>query len=77
MYTSTLDNRSSPQTDQFTAQQMIDALVKAKGMTTIAAKYLGCDYKTVKRYIDKYPTVAAAKNAAHEQMADTVELTLI
>ena len=63
-------------TDQYTAQQMIDALLAENGMATRAAKRLGCSHTTVYRYIDTYPTVAAAKELAHEQLGDQLELTL-
>jgi hypothetical protein len=63
-------------TEQYTAQQMIDALIEAKGMITIACRRLGCDYKTMRRYIDKYPTVAQAQKDEREKMGDAVELAL-
>ena len=47
---------------------MIDALIRAKGKPTVAARILGCDYKTVKRYIDNYPTVADARSEQHEAL---------
>lgn len=62
--------------EKFTADQMIAALKKARGMKTIAARALGCDYKTVVRYIEKYATVKQAFEEAQEEMADQVELTL-
>lgn len=63
--------------DKFTAQDMIDALTATHGMITLAAKRLGCAPNTVRRYIDKYPTVAEAKQDAHEALGDQVELTLV
>jgi hypothetical protein len=63
-------------TDQYTAQQMIDALIEAKGMVTIAARKVPCTYRTMKRYIDKYPSVAQAQKEQREQMGDAVELAL-
>jgi len=62
--------------EKYTAQQMIDALEAAKGMITIAARRLGCAPNTVRRYIAKYPTVAAAQAEAKEALGDQVELTL-
>ena len=63
--------------DQYTAQQMIDALTATKGMTTLAARRLQCSANTVRRYIDKYATVAEARRNAKEELDDQVELTLI
>lgn len=63
--------------EQYTAQQMIDALLATRGMTTLAAKRLGCSWNTVNRYIEKYPTVKAAQIEAQEQSGDMVELKLL
>ena len=64
-------------TEQYTAQQMIDALTATRGMKTLAAKRLGCAYNTVVRYIEKYATVKQAYAEAHEGLGDAVETTLI
>lgn len=64
-------------TDKFTADEMIAALLDTKGMITLAAKRLGCAPNTVRRYIATYPTVAQAKQEAHEGLGDQVELTLV
>lgn len=63
--------------DQYTAQQMIDALTKAKGMKTVAARLLGCDYKTVVRYIENYATVKQALDDSKESLGDSIETTLL
>jgi len=63
--------------DKFPAQEMIAALAETRGMITLAAKRLGCASNTVRRYIREYPTVAAAKEEAHENLGDNVELTLV
>jgi hypothetical protein len=62
--------------DQYTAQQMIAALTATHGMVTKAAQKLGCASNTVRRYIEQYPTVAAAQIEAHERLGDELELTL-
>lgn len=61
---------------EFTAEQMIDAIKSARGLITVAAARLGCSPKTVHRYIDKYPTVAAAKKEAREGILDMTEARL-
>lgn len=60
--------------EQYTPAQMIAALTATKGMKTLAARQLGCDYKTVVKYVEKYPEVAEALATAHENMLDTIEL---
>ena len=61
---------------KYTTQQMVDALTETKGMITIAAKRLGCAPNTVRRYIARSPTIAQAKQDAHDEMGDAVELKL-
>lgn len=46
-------------------------------MVTLAAKRIGCAPNTVRRYIREYVTVAEAKQEAHENLGDQVELTLV
>jgi hypothetical protein len=64
-------------TDQFTAKQVIDALIATSGMKTKAAQRLGCTYNTIQRYVKTYPSVAEALQEAHEKLGDNVELTLM
>jgi len=64
-------------TEKYTAQDMIDALAETRGMVTLAAKRIGCAPTTVRRYIREYVTVAEAKQEAHENLGDQVELTLV
>jgi hypothetical protein len=63
--------------EQYTAQQMIDALKATRGMKTVAARRLGCAYNTVVKYIDKYPTVKAALDETRDGMGDSIESTLL
>ncbi len=62
--------------EKYTAKQMIKALQETKGMITLAARYLGCDYRTMRRYINKYPSVAQAQKIERAKMGDAVELAL-
>jgi hypothetical protein len=63
--------------EKFTKEQMVDALIAAKGMKTIAARRLGCDFNTVTRYIDKYACVREALETAKQSMGDNIESTLL
>lgn len=62
--------------ERYTAQEVAQALIDAKGAVTVAARNLGCVYNTVQRYIRLYPTVAAARLESHERLGDSVDLTL-
>jgi hypothetical protein len=63
--------------DQYTADQMITALQKTKGMKTLAAQELGCAYNTVQRYIENYSSVRAAYELEREKRGDSLELTAL
>lgn len=60
----------------FTAQQMIAALKKTKGMVYLAAEELGCDPKTVYNYIDRFPTVKTAWETESGKILDVGEMKL-
>ncbi len=62
--------------EKFTAEQVIEAINKTRGMITYTAEYLDCAPNTVRRYIEKYVTVANAMDEAKERLADNVENTL-
>lgn len=62
--------------EQYTPEQIIQALEKTKGQTTLAARALGCTYQTVRNYMARYPEVAQAQKVEHEKMGDAVELAL-
>lgn len=60
----------------YTTQQMIDALMEARGMVTVAASVVGCHPLTVRAYMRRYPTVAQALLDAREAMTDVAEMAL-
>lgn len=64
-------------TEKYTAQQMADALIATNGMRTMAATRLGCEYRTVVRYIKKYKVCQDAENLSKQRMGDRVESTLL
>ena len=61
---------------RYTAQQVIAALQQTRGMVYLAAKQLRCDPDTIQNYCKRYPTVAAAKEAARGELLDVAELKL-
>jgi len=72
--TPTIPTSKKEQPEKYTQEQMIAALKFAKGMRTKAAKLLGCDYKTLVKYINEYPEVAEAEQLSRETMLDAIEL---
>jgi len=69
-------NAKTKPNEKFTAEQMIDALTKSKGMIAPAARSLRCSRNTVKRYLREYVTVEQAQKDEREAMTDTAELSL-
>jgi hypothetical protein len=61
---------------KYTPEQIIGALEKSKGMIAPAARVLGCDRNTIKRYLKEYEEIAEAIADEREAMTDTAELSL-
>ena len=61
---------------RYTAQDVIDALRKTKGMAYLAAKELKCSHTTVYKYIAKHPTVKAEFDYQRGELLDVAELKL-
>lgn len=59
--------------EQYTAQQVADALRDARGFASVAARRLGCSDGTVRNYIARYATCKQAVTDAREAMIDLAE----
>jgi hypothetical protein len=62
--------------ERYTPGEMVAALNRSKGMVTVAARLLGCSANTVQSYINRYPSVAAARVQEREAFLDVAELAL-
>ena len=52
----------------------VEAAIRAKaGLVTAAAEALGCDRKTVVRYMDRYPRLRVIQAEVRERMIDLAE----
>ena len=60
-------------TQQYTAQQVADALTQAKGFVSVAARNLGCTDQTVRNYMERYAVCRQAVLDARESMIDIAE----
>ena len=60
-------------TQQYTAKEVADALLKAKGFVSVAARRLACTTATVRNYIGRYETCKQAVYDAKEEMKDFAE----
>jgi predicted transcriptional regulator len=57
----------------FDPQEVVDAIQEARGSVTDAARLLGATRQTVYSYIDKYPDVSAALDAARATYTKTCQ----
>lgn len=64
-------------TEQFTPEQMAEALIKAQGFISATAEILGCSQQTVRNYIEKYDSVRQARDDSAEKTLDYVESKLM
>jgi len=62
---------------QYSAQTFIEAIPGTGGIISSIARKVGCEWETVKSYIDKYPTVKRAYDAECEAMLDLAESKLL
>jgi len=62
--------------ERYTADQVRRALLDAKGLVTVAARRLDCAPDTVRAYMRRYATVAAAVKEAREGIVDLGEVRL-
>jgi len=62
--------------ERYTTEEVCEALMKAKGLVSVAARQLGCAPRTVRAYVDRHPTVAEAKREAREGILDMAEARL-
>jgi hypothetical protein len=63
--------------ERFTAQQVIDAIKDTGGIKAEAARRLGCDWRTVDRYIKNYATVRQAYEQECETVLDLAESIML
>ena len=62
---------------EFTKAQVENALTEANGFVTSAAKRLGCNPKTVYRYMERYPSLKEVLADAREDALDLAESKLM
>jgi hypothetical protein len=61
---------------KFTADEVVKALTRTKGMVYLAAKILQCNPQTVYNYAKRYVSVQQAIDHERGQFLDTTELAL-
>lgn len=61
---------------RFTAEQVIEALRRSRGIKALAAKALGCNRLTVDNYIQRYPTIKAVYEEQRALLVDIAEAQL-
>ena len=61
---------------RFKKQEVVDALVKAHGLKTVAAELLGADVHTIDRYCDEHPECQAVVDHWKKRRVDRAEYKL-
>ena len=61
---------------RYTADEMIGAIQKARGLLSVTANRLGCTRQKVENYVNRYPTVARAVVEEREKLIDVAEAKL-
>lgn len=61
---------------QYTEEQIKEALIKAKGMLSIAARSLGCSARTVRNYMSRFPELSEVRWEAKIEIIDMAEVAL-
>jgi excisionase family DNA binding protein len=62
---------------KFTAEEVAEAVKRAKGFLTVAAQILGCHYRTILNYAQRYKIVREALDEARQQVLDVAEAKLL
>lgn len=62
---------------QYNAESVAQALRDSYGIRSVAARRVGCNYSTIVRYIETFPTVAQAFKEARASIVDMAEGQLI
>ena len=69
--------RKGTYTEQFTIEEMVDAIIAANGSRIDAADTLGTDPKTIWRYAQKFPRVQEALDDADHIVGQLARNTII
>jgi hypothetical protein len=63
-------------TSKYKVSEVVNAVLECRGMTTYAARQLGCSPETIRRYRMKHKSVAKAFDEAKEAQIDRSEVAL-
>ena len=63
--------------ERFTAEEVAKALEETGGIVTVAAARLGCARQTVSNYIQRYESVAQAREDGRDRSIDIAESMLM
>jgi len=62
---------------KYSAQQFIEAVHGTGGIISGIASRVGCDWHTVRRYIDEYPTVRQAYEDERHKITDEAQHNIV
>jgi hypothetical protein len=58
---------------RYSAEQVIEAIRKSRGLLSVVAHRLGCTRQTVENYVKRYPTVDRAVKEERQKVIDVAE----
>jgi len=58
---------------RYSAEQVIEAIRKSRGLLSVVAQRLGCTRQTVENYVKRYPTVDRAVKEERQKVIDVAE----
>lgn len=61
----------------YTKKQVLDAVLNSRGIVSVVARTLGCNWHTARKYIDDNPKAKRAEIDEREALCDTAESTVV
>ena len=59
--------------ERFTSEEVAAALISARGLKSVAARYLNCQWNTIDRYVRAYKSCSDALKIARDGVTDLAE----
>ena len=61
----------------FTKAKIVSAVSNSRGIVSVVARSLGCDWKTARKYIDLHPDAQAIEQSEREVLCDQAESVVV
>ena len=61
----------------YTEKDMVNAATGSRGIVSVVARKLGCNWLTARRYLDKYPAAVEIEHAERDVLCDQAESVVV